>query len=292
MKRLIAASASALAVAILAAACAAGHAASLGPAPKGGPPSTSPRPTTSPKAKPTTSPHPSPTQHPSGGKTFTYEVWFEQNGKLFVTRRTSPFTVAVGRTALTAMLAGPSLAERAAGVATAIPSGSRLLGLTITGGVATVDLSSEFRPVVSALGVAQVVYTITQYPNVKLVVLRAGGVDLFETAQTRAGYTADLPAILVESPLIGGVVSSPVTVSGTANVFEATVSLRILDANGNEIARTFTQATCGTGCRGTFSVAMSYRVSSQQRGTIEVYESSARDGSPINVVRIPVTLTP
>jgi hypothetical protein len=294
MKRLIAASASGLAVAILAAACASGHAGSLGPAPKGVPSSSSPRPTTSPNAKPTSSPHPSPTQHPSGGKAFTYQVWFEQNGKLFVTRRTSPFTVAVGRTALTAMLAGPSSAERAAGVATAIPSGSRLLGLTITGGVATVDLSSEFRPAgsVSALSVAQVVYTITQYSNVKLVVLRAGGVDLFETAQTRAGYTDDLPAILVESPLIGAVVSNPVTVSGTANVFEATVSLRILDANGNEIARTFTQATCGTGCRGTFSVAVSYRVSSQQRGTIEVYESSAKDGSPINVVSIPVMLTP
>jgi hypothetical protein len=292
MKRLIAASASGLAVAILAAACASGHAGSLGPAPKGVPSSSSPRPTTSPKATPTSSPHPSP--HPTGGKTFTYQVWFEQNGKLFVTRRTSPFTVAVGRTALTAMLAGPSSAERAAGVATAIPSGSRLLGLTITGGVATVDLSSEFRPAgsVSALSVAQVVYTITQYSNVKLVVLRADGVDLFETAQTRAGYTADLPAILVESPLIGAVVSNPVTVSGTADVFEATVSLRILDANGNEIARTFTQATCGTGCRGTFSVAASYRVSSQQRGTIEVYESSAKVGSPINLVRLPVTLTP
>jgi hypothetical protein len=292
MKRLMVASASALTVAILAA-CTTGQAASLGPAPRGGPSSSSP-PRSSPSTKPTTSPHPSPTQHPSEGKTFTYQVWFEQNGKLFVTGRTSPFTLAVGKTALTALLAGPSSAERAAGVTTAIPSGSRLLGLTIVGGVATVDLSSEFRSTggASAPGVAQVVYTITQYSNVKLVVLRAGGLDLFATAQTRAGYTADLPAILVESPLIGAVVSNPVTVSGTANVFEATVSLRILDENGNEIARTFTQATCGTACRGTFSVAVSYRVSSQRRGTIEVYESSAKDGSPINVARIPVTLTP
>lgn len=292
MKRLIVASALALAAAILAAACSSGQAASLGPAPKGGPTSAG-RPSNSPRATPATSPHPSPTQRPSEGRTFTYQVWFEQSGKLFVTRRTSPFTLAVGRTALTAMLSGPSSAERSAAVATAIPSGSRLLGLTILGGVATVDLSSEFRPPggPSALAVAQVVYTITQYPNVKLVEIRAGGVDLFETAQTRAGYTADLPAILVEGPLIGAVVSNPVTVSGTANVFEATVSLRILDQNGNEIARTFTNASCGTGCRGTFSVAVSYRVPSQQRGTIEVYESSARDGSPINVVRIPVTLT-
>ena len=101
-----------------------------------------------------------------------------------------------------------------------------------------------------------------------------------------------LPAILVESPIIGARVSSPVTVSGTANVFEATVSLRILDENGNEIARTFTTATCGTGCRGDYSVSIPFNVDRQQRGTIEVFESSAKDGSPINLVRIPVTLMP
>jgi hypothetical protein len=81
-------------------------------------------------------------------------------------------------------------------------------------------------------------------------------------------------------------------VSGTANVFEATVSLRILNARGKEIARTFTTATCGTGCRGDYSVSVSYRVDREQAGVIEVFESSAEDGRPINVVRIPVTLTP
>ena len=30
----------------------------------------------------------------------------------------------------------------------------------------------------------------------------------------------------------------------------------------------------------------------EQKGIIEVYEVSAKDGAPINVVRIPVTLTP
>ena len=82
------------------------------------------------------------------------------------------------------------------------------------------------------------------------------------------------------------------TVTGTANVFEATVTVRVLDANGHEIARAFTQATCGTGCRGAFSLAITYRVSSEQPGVIEAFEQSAKDGSPINVQRIPVTLTP
>jgi immunoglobulin-like protein involved in spore germination len=74
-------------------------------------------------------------------------------------------------------------------------------------------------------------------------------------------------------------------------VFEATVSIRILDANGREIAAAFTTATCGTGCRGRYSARVSYDVGADQVGTIEVFASSAQDGHTINVVRIPVTLT-
>ncbi|MGH2529284.1 MAG: Gmad2 immunoglobulin-like domain-containing protein [Actinomycetota bacterium] len=43
-----------------------------------------------------------------------------------------------------------------------------------------------------------------------------------------------------------------------ADVFEAAVSIGFLDAAGNEIVRTFTTATCGTGCRGTFSKAVRF----------------------------------
>ena len=68
--------------------------------------------------------------------------------------------------------------------------------------------------------------------------------------------------------------------------------LQDLYAGGNEIAHTFTQATCGTGCRGDYSTAVSYDVGSEQQGTIEVFETSAKDGSRINVVDIPVTLSP
>jgi hypothetical protein len=107
-----------------------------------------------------------------------------------------------------------------------------------------------------------------------------------------ASPTADQPAITVQSPASGARVTSPVTVSGTADVFEGVVSVRILDSAGHEIARTFTQASCGTGCRGDYSVAVKYTVSAAEPGTIEVFESSAKDGSPVNVQRIRVTLAP
>jgi Immunoglobulin-like domain of bacterial spore germination len=73
-------------------------------------------------------------------------------------------------------------------------------------------------------------------------------------------------------------------------VFEATVSLRLLDASGREIATRFTTATCGSGCRGSWSVSVPYRVGRTQRGTVQVYEVSAQDGSRQHVVNVPVML--
>jgi hypothetical protein len=105
-------------------------------------------------------------------------------------------------------------------------------------------------------------------------------------------YAGYLPAITVQSPLIGEQVTSPVTVSGTANVFEAVVSVRVLDQAGNELARTFTNATCGTGCRGSYTVTIAYSAAQTEPGTVEVFETSAKDGQPVNVQLIPVTLAP
>jgi hypothetical protein len=201
------------------------------------------------------------------------------------------------------MLAGPSAAEYAAGLRSQIPAGTALRGLNIAAGTATVDLSSSFgaaaSPSTTRLRMAQVVYTLTQFPTVTRVrfeingqaVTSIGGVPV-RGPQTPAMYSGYLPAIIVQNPVIGGQVTSPVTVSGTADVFEATVSLRILNSAGKEIARTFTTATCGTGCRGDYSVAVRYAVTHEEPGTIEVFETSMENGQPLNVQLIPVTLAP
>lgn len=98
--------------------------------------------------------------------------------------------------------------------------------------------------------------------------------------------------ITVTEPCAEATVSSPIAIEGEANVFEATVSLRLLDAEGNVVAEDFTTAMCGTGCWGSFSASLDYNIGIEQSGTLEVYESSAKDGSPIHVVSIPLTLTP
>ncbi len=184
-----------------------------------------------------------------------------------------------------------------------IPPGTALLGLRIASGTATVDLSSSFAssasPSTMPLRIAQVVYTLAQFPSVTGVRFEIGGQGVtvvggvpVQDPQTPAMYDSYLPAITVQNPVIGEQLASPVTVSGTADVFEAVVSVRILDSAGGEIARTFTTASCGTGCRGDYSVAVPYTVPRAGPGTIEVFESSAKDGQPVNVQLIPVTLAP
>ncbi|HEV8564211.1 MAG TPA: Gmad2 immunoglobulin-like domain-containing protein [Actinomycetota bacterium] len=102
----------------------------------------------------------------------------------------------------------------------------------------------------------------------------------------------DLAPIDVSTPEPGDVVTSPVTIAGTADVFEATVLYQIKDANAKVIAHGFTTATCGSGCRGDYSVDVPFDVDQEQSGTIVVFERSAEDDSKINVVEIPVTLQP
>ena len=110
---------------------------------------------------------------------------------------------------------------------------------------------------------------------------------------TRRDYAELLPPILVVRPGLTQSVRSPVLVRGSANVFEANVGIQILDENGDVLAETFTTATCGTGCRGTFRISVPFEVDHAQQGTIVVHDDDAAGtGTFPNEVRIPVRLLP
>ena len=242
----------------------------------------------------------------------TFQVWFAKpdlderlNGggdpKLFAVQRSAQ-TVAVGRAALEELISGPEGAD-GEGVSSAVPAGTRLLGLNIEDGLATVDLSSEFESGGGSLSMqmrlAQVVFTLTQFPTVDRVEFRLDGepVDVFsgegivlDGPVDREDYADLMPAIVVDRPTPGAQISSPVTVSGSANVFEANVTVRILDASGKELKRTFTTATCGSGCRGDFSVAVPFPAQpAGSEGFVVVEDDDAAGmGFPPHQVRIPI----
>lgn len=76
-------------------------------------------------------------------------------------------------------------------------------------------------------------------------------------------------------------------VSGVANVFEATVSLEIVDAGGRVVYEDFTTATCGTGCWGEFDFPLDTSALTAD-STVKVFWASPEDGSQRDVVTIPV----
>lgn len=218
-----------------------------------------------------------------------------------------PTTTDRVRTAILASIGGPEDAEIGIypTLSSGIPDGTELLGVTVDGATATVDFNETFASgggtfsVMSRL--AQVVYTATAVEGIDQVVFAIDGepVDVFSSEgivldgpQTRADFEALLPLIMVESPLPGAEVMSPVNIAGVANAFEATVSLRIETTDGEVIAESFTMATCGTGCFGEFGDLVYFDVQEETAALAVAFEYSANDGSPVNEFAVPITLMP
>jgi germination protein M len=246
---------------------------------------------------------PSPTEEAEEeADTVSFEVWFAQGRRLAPAVATVETTPRVGSAALEALIAGPA---GAGDLTSAIPPGTRVNSLNISGGTATADLSSQFESGdgIPSMGMrlGQLTFTLTQFPTVKRVVLELDGERVrrfsneglvIERPLTRADFEDISPAIIVSRPLGESEVEGSVTVSGTANVFEANVSIRIVSDDGEVLAKTFTTATCGSGCRGDFSEDIEFDVDEPTDATIEVYEESAETGKPVNMIKVPVTLIP
>lgn len=207
------------------------------------------------------------------------------------------------KTAMLQLLAGPNHTEKAMGLGTVIPKGTKLLGLSIKGGTANVNLSKQFESgggtLSMTLRIAQVVNTLTQFEDVSRVAFRIegkkvksiGGEGIIVSPPVgRADFDGALPAIMLESPLPKATIGNPVRIKGSANVFEAQFRVRITDAAGKIVADKPVKATSGTGTRGSFNKRISYKSPKHGKGSITVYELSAEDGTEINVVKIPVSL--
>lgn len=238
--------------------------------------------------------------------------------------RTVPKSKATAKAAMTALLAGPSAKERAAvlPIKTLIPAGTKLLGIEISGGLATVDLSADFATfspedawdsgMFELRGrLAQVVYTLTQFTTVDRVDFKLEGKPItvlygmaepedgsaeavaLDKPVTRATYRDHyLPLIFVDRPAWGAALLSPGRVTGLANVNEAQFRMALLDHNDKVLVETPALATCGTGCWGRFDVTLKYDVPTAQWGTLRVWDISEYSGKPVAVREYPVYLRP
>jgi hypothetical protein len=140
-------------------------------------------------------------------------VYFEKNENIGTAGR--PGVPATLEGAIAALLQGPDDFETDIGMATAIPEATTLLGVSVSGGTAVVDLSEAFQSGGGSLSmqlrVAQVVFTATQFDEVQRVTIKLDGQDVDAIGGEgvpavdldRTDFTNVTPAVLVESPTRG-----------------------------------------------------------------------------------------
>jgi hypothetical protein len=241
------------------------------------------------------------------------KIWLVRGKGLVRRNRAHPQTVRVATAALQELLAGPTEAERrGSAITTAIPDGTRLLGIGIDNGVATVDLASQFQAGGGSaslqLRLAQVVYTLTEFPTVKRVRFELDGspVNVLSNQGVASDHPvarndygepdcAGIPAskqgfIVVNSPQPSDEVGPlPFTVRGCSSSFEGTLSWDLTTKAGSELASGHTQG--GSFEPGEFAFSVSYRLPKSQPGVLDVYEPPASgEGGPTSRVTVPLVL--
>lgn len=215
---------------------------------------------------------------------------------------TLPKSAGVARAALNELISGTPTTEGAYRV---LPAGTEILGIRIENGLATVDFSKDvlYANVGAAgesLGIDSIVNTLTEFPTIRQVAFTVEGavengmdwwghVGLYEQPFSRHLGMVWEPAIWVTAPNAGDKVTSPITLHGSASVFEGTVNYRLKDAAGNILAEGFTTALMYEFYRGDFDASIPFDSTAAGQGLLEVFTISAKDGSEIDKVIIPVT---
>lgn len=220
--------------------------------------------------------------------------------------REIPRTQQVATAALRLLIAGPTADEQASvpALSSAVPADTMLLGIAIADGLATVDLSSEFAAgggtFSMAARLAQVVFTVTQFPTVQQVEFHLDGrpVSIFSSEGIvmdhpvgREGYRDLTPLVFVDDPAYGAPASCPLRVRGTAAVFEAVLNWTLADWDGRVVAEGHAMTDNGMGW-GRFDFTIPCRVDAREFASLIVFDYSAKDGSRENIREHPIWLLP
>jgi germination protein M len=194
-------------------------------------------------------------------------VYFLRGGELATAGRDVPREKLVA-----ALLDGPTAAERGIGMTSAAPFS------------AFVSRDGAVRCGCSRPALAQLVYTLTQFPGVKTATVDG-------KQYSRADFEDLAPLILIESPTPFETVRSPLRVTGESNTFEASMVLEAQAKDGSKLGTQPVTATSGSGQRGTFDAVLGFLPHSGP-GVIRGFEESAENGQRIHVYEVPVRFAP
>ncbi|MDQ3248703.1 MAG: LysM peptidoglycan-binding domain-containing protein [Chloroflexota bacterium] len=104
-------------------------------------------------------------------------------------------------------------------------------------------------------------------------------------------WTPPANPIEVFSPAVAGIYHSPIEVIGFSQTFEGNVNLRLTDADGNVLAERNTIGGAADGFN-FFHSYLRFTVTDPVSATLEVFDTSAKDGSEISKVQIALLLRP
>lgn len=190
--------------------------------------------------------------------------------------------------------------ELPAGLESSIPADVQIVSQRVEGDTIVADMSPAFVDGAGGLladvtMLNQLVYTLTYGTSQDRVRFTVGGeaveaygaegIVLTEPV-SRDDYLDDLAPIFLTEPIAE--FEHVYAVTGRANVFEASLSVRVLDGNGAVVHEEPTQASCGTGCWGDFGVGISSDLIVPGVSSVQVLTHSGEDGSDIDVITVPI----
>lgn len=236
--------------------------------------------------------------------------WLDENNEIRVGYTQAVPAGSPGADIAKALLAGPLGEDVELGLHTSLPSDARLRSLDVVGSEIIADFSKEFTvgsdPIEAQARLAQVVYTLTQFPTVQSIeiliegepeaTMGASGV-VIKAVLSRADfefggdYETFAPTVLIESPRPGQQsAGNGVEVSGSAFTFEAAVYLEALAATGEVMApETYFMADrIDENMKGTFSVWLDFESDLLGDITLRAFDISAESGEAVGVTEVPI----
>jgi len=218
--------------------------------------------------------------------------------------RSAPSVGGMAASAIAELLAGR---PRYLGAKRPFPAETHLLGLGLDAGTATVNLSGQALRAAGGDGYAvqALVWTVTQLPQVKRVVVQVegrsagaldgrplstllgAGVGGEPLVRDRGARLA--PILLAEPTPRATVEGSRVVAKGQARVTAGPVGLRLHDPSGQVVAQGYATLPAGAPGWVAFSGALSFLPPSRpQLWTVEAFEASPTDASVTYSVAVPV----
>ena len=197
----------------------------------------------------------------------------------------------VARAAVEALMAGPDPAETADHLGTNIRDVATLNSLKVEGDLATIDFNRYFETAKTRPQTAQVVYALTQFPNIKRVQILVDNITngaIGANPLTRADVAEFTPPILIESPTLNATVPHRFKVTGTAVSADREMHYRIETPDGAKHREGTAPLLGPEGQRGTVLIPITIPAEISGPVILLVYE--AGDTGPATEVTTPARI--